>query len=389
LVKTTVKDQTQTIPARDKILDTLSRVTIERDVARAEVRTLHSSRSWWITAPLRRLGMIARRLSKSFATELSENHRKSQVAVPQVIKRSEKTTVPIILMYHSVPEQVRIHDAFHLQVGVQNFCDHMTIISQERTPIPLGEFVELLDRGTLPADGVAVTCDDGYADNLLVAKPVLDRFAVPATIFLATGLLDTTEFWWDRLERIIFNTTSLPTVVEIEVERSVTVPLGHSKADALAKIYPHLRDLEAKRRDTAIDGLAESLGVADKHNLSRPLTEDEVKALATGTTVIGSHTVSHPCLPRLALDAITRELVKSKQQCDNLVGGTTSLFSYPFGAYDANTREAVIAAGYKLACSTIPLPVSADSDRFALPRIQAKNWNVDEFIQQICFHKTD
>src|SRR5262249_21720858 len=123
---------------------------------------------------------------------------------PQVVKGSEKTRVPnhhpLILMYHSIPRQVHAYDTFALQVGAQHFCDHMKIISQERIPLPLGEFVDLLDRGDLPADAVAITCDDGYANNLLIAKPVLDRFAVPATIFLATGSLGADEFWWDRLE---------------------------------------------------------------------------------------------------------------------------------------------------------------------------------------------
>src|SRR5262249_46329354 len=152
-------------------------------------------------------------------------------------------------------------------------------------PLPLGEFVDLLDRGDLPADAVAITCDDGYANNLLIAKPVLDRFAVPATIFLATGSLGADEFWWDHLESIVCGPRSLPGIVKLHVGHSVIiVPMDGPKTDALMRIHCHLCDLEPVVRDAAIDGLAESLTPGHPFNRSRPLTEDEVRALATGTT---------------------------------------------------------------------------------------------------------
>jgi peptidoglycan/xylan/chitin deacetylase (PgdA/CDA1 family) len=291
---------------------------------------------------------------------------------------------PIILMYHSISEQPPDYDAFDLRVGAGNFCDHMKIISRNRTPLPLVEFVDLLDRGDLPTDAVAITCDDGYADNLLIAKSILDRFAIPATIFLATGSLGTTEFWWDRLERVICEAGSLPTEVNLNVNHSVTVPLGGSRTNALLRIYQHLRDLEPRIRDAVIDELAKSLRSTRMINPSGPLTEDEVRTLATGATVIGAHTVNHPWLPRLTSVELTRELVDSKRHCERLVGDVVCCFAYPFGAYDSNSRAAVLAAGFKLACSTIEVPVLADCDRFTLPRIHIKNWDADEFARRIC-----
>src|SRR5262249_35878384 len=187
-------------------------------------------------------------------------------------------------------------------------------------------------------DAVAITCDDGYADNLLFAKPILDRFAVPATIFLATGSLGTAEFWWDRLERLICEAISLPKVVQLHIDHSVTIPLDGSKTDAVLRIHHHLRDLEPEARDAALDALAESLRPAHMVNPYRPLTEDEVRTLATGTTVIGAHTVSHPWLPRLSSAELTRELVDSKRHCESLVGDVVSFFAYPFGGYDRNSR---------------------------------------------------
>ena len=70
------------------------------------------------------------------------------------------------------------------------------------------EFVERLRNKTLPANAVAVTFDDGYRDNLVHAKPVLARYGVPATLFLATGFIDQdAPFWWDELASMILAST--------------------------------------------------------------------------------------------------------------------------------------------------------------------------------------
>jgi len=295
---------------------------------------------------------------------------------------------PIILMYHSIPmhhSKLREHDVFDLRVSSENFAVQMEIVSQERTVLPLEEFIELFAARKLPADATTITFDDGYLDNLSIAKPILERDGIPATVFLTTGTLGTSEFWWDRLERIICEAGSLPEKVNLELHNDpITVALNGSNADTLRSIHGHLRDLEPAARDAAIDGLAETLRVAHCSNRPRPLTEDEVRKLATGTISIGAHTVSHPWLPRLTLNELTHELTESKRHCQGLIGGSVSSFAYPFGAYDGNARAAVIAAGFKLACATLDLPVLSDCDRFALPRIHAKDWSADDFERRIC-----
>ena len=144
-----------------------------------------------------------------------------------------------------------------------------------------------------------------------------------------------------------------------------------SRIDALIRINYHVRDLRFPAlREQAIDQLAEELGIDPGIGSLRPLTEDEVRVLASGTTTIGAHTVSHPWLPKLPLPEVARELIDSKRYCEDLVGAAVSSFAYPFGAYDSNIRAAVIAAGYRFACSTVQSAVSAESDKFALPEFE-------------------
>src|SRR5438045_3041258 len=113
---------------------------------------------------------------------------------------------PVILMYHRVAD-VR-HDPWGLAVAPERFDEQIAYLKQDRTPMSMEEFVQRLRNKNLPANAVAVTFDDGYRDNLVNAKPVLARYGVPATLFLATGFVDQdTPFWWDELATMILSST--------------------------------------------------------------------------------------------------------------------------------------------------------------------------------------
>src|SRR5712671_3336606 len=92
---------------------------------------------------------------------------------------------PLILMYHRIANELT--DPWGLAVTPAHFEEHLDALRRTRFPLRLSQFVRQLVAGTLPEHAVAVTFDDGYADNLLVAKPQLAAADVPATVFLATG----------------------------------------------------------------------------------------------------------------------------------------------------------------------------------------------------------
>src|SRR5450631_76744 len=65
--------------------------------------------------------------------------------------------------------------------------------------LPLLDAIDRLRHGTLPAGALAITFDDGYADNLSIAAPILRKHGLPATLFIATGYLDGGCMWNDRV----------------------------------------------------------------------------------------------------------------------------------------------------------------------------------------------
>ena len=79
------------------------------------------------------------------------------------------------------------------------------------TPLALDRFIELASRSALPKNAVALTFDDGYFDNLEFAAPVLKKYDIPATIYVASGQVgNPNEFWWDELEAILLSKRRLP-----------------------------------------------------------------------------------------------------------------------------------------------------------------------------------
>ena len=111
----------------------------------------------------------------------------------------------------------------------------------------------------MPKRGVVLTFDDGYADNLWNAKPLLEKYELPATVFITSGSLDSpTEFWWDDLERILLQPRKLPKCLQLNVQgRSYEWPITSSDERQLAYMAIHqiLQPLRASDRDQVMTEL--------------------------------------------------------------------------------------------------------------------------------------
>jgi peptidoglycan/xylan/chitin deacetylase (PgdA/CDA1 family) len=91
-----------------------------------------------------------------------------------------------ILGYHRVCEEPHV-----LSVRPARFREQIeAVLASDATPISLAQALDLLARGDELGRYVCVTFDDGYRDNLEHAFPLLERYAVPATIFVPTRIID-------------------------------------------------------------------------------------------------------------------------------------------------------------------------------------------------------
>ena len=82
-----------------------------------------------------------------------------------------------VLMYHRIgsPDV----DPWQLSVSEKNFEQHLRLLQKVVQPLP--SIIRNLKEGKLNTKCVALTFDDGYADNYLIAKPLLEKYEIPAT----------------------------------------------------------------------------------------------------------------------------------------------------------------------------------------------------------------
>ena len=98
----------------------------------------------------------------------------------------------IILLYHSIGAAER-SDYLKLRVDKDSFNRQMEHLREKKyNVVPLTELISKLNPGTETENKkfIAITFDDGYADNLEFAAPILKKYGFPATIFITTGYLD-------------------------------------------------------------------------------------------------------------------------------------------------------------------------------------------------------
>jgi peptidoglycan/xylan/chitin deacetylase (PgdA/CDA1 family) len=317
----------------------------------------------------------------------------------------------VVLMYHRVAELTA--DPWAIGVTPGNFAEHLAVLRAYARPTSLRQLVRGMDDDRVAPRTVVVTFDDGYADNLQHAKPLLERYDIPATMFLTTGALGSgREYWWDELERLLLQPGVLPEMLELEIGgQTLRWELGegarYTHADArrcggwrawqaapgtrhalYRSLWQLLHSLGERQRSRALEALhAWAGGAREMRPIYRAMTRAEVPALAQGGLIeVGAHTVTHPSLASLPAAAQQVEIQHSKECLEELVAAPVVSFSYPFGQrsdYTPETVGMVQAAGFACACSNFGGVVTHASDRFQLPRAHVQDWNGDAFGAQL------
>lgn len=238
--------------------------------------------------------------------------------------------------------------------------------------LPLDEAVSRLAAGTLPARALAITFDDGYADNRHVALPILQRHGLPATVFVATGFLDGGCMWNDRVIEAIRRTKAAHVTLRGALAAVDALPLGtvEERRAAIASVIGAIKYLPPPERLQAADALCEQLDAPPPTDLM--MTSDEVVQLRRAGMQIGAHTVSHPILARLGRDEARREIEQSKHTLESLLGERVGLFAYPNGkpGEDYSPQSVALAreVGFDAAVSTAWGAARRSTDPFQIPR---------------------
>jgi peptidoglycan/xylan/chitin deacetylase (PgdA/CDA1 family) len=301
----------------------------------------------------------------------------------------------LVLMYHRVADQPV--DPWELCVRPEHFESQVRALRQHMDIVPLDRLRQELRRGRRSRPVVAITFDDGYVDNLTVAKPVLQRHEAPATVFLATGHVGQRRaFWWDRLAKLLLNGAPLPARLELTAgsDRFLVADPTLKEPDsrgqqARRQLHDRLWDWCCSRapedREYALTGIERWSGVKlTPDPADWPMSAEQVRELVDGGLVeIGAHTVTHRMLSRLASADKASEIRQARADCRELTGRDPTCFAYPHGDLDAESAALVRQAGFETACTSEPDLVWATDDPFATPRLFVPNESGQALLRRL------
>ena len=176
---------------------------------------------------------------------------------------------------------------------------------------------------------VAITFDDGYADNFDYAFPLIQHFSVPATFFVCAGLV---------------------------------------------------------MRDPLVVARFRKLQRCDSKDV-HPLSWSQLKQIASAGHKIGAHTYSHPNLATLDPRAVEVELAVSKAALEDRLGQEVSLMAYPFGKprvhFTRETADVVARCGYRAAATVASRAIRLTDSPYAIPRIPVVRDRIETLAQKV------
>jgi peptidoglycan/xylan/chitin deacetylase (PgdA/CDA1 family) len=323
----------------------------------------------------------------SARTVVARIQRRKARAADWVRRRRRRVHEPqgIVLMYHRVAAAPV--DPWRLAVTPQHFEDQLRVLRQRADIVPLAELHSQLRHGRWSRPVMSITFDDGYLDNLDVARPLLERFETPATVFVATGYVGGSgPFWWDRLADACLGVEALPRRLELTLgacqflvedpELTLPGPQGRRARRRLHDgLWERLVSAQASVRDRAIAELERWAGAQPSADSRvRPMNAEELGQLVAGGLVdLGAHTVTHPLLSRLPTDQKAAEIDGSRRDCAKWAGRAPRAFAFPNGDLDEESVDCVRRAGFELACTSRQDLVWASGDLFQVPRISVRN----------------
>ncbi|GAB2531231.1 polysaccharide deacetylase family protein [Rufibacter soli] len=310
-----------------------------------------------------------------------------------------------VLMYHRimVPEQ----DVWNIQVSPQVFEEQLKVLKDNYRVIPLAEMVENMQRKALKRKSIAITFDDGYEDNYLAAKPLLEKYHLPATFFVTSGNIGTEqEFWWDSLQELILASPHLPSLFSLQIGKtrletdltgeeylSASLQQKHetwkayvqppvsARSQLFLQLWETLRPLTWAEQQAHFQDLRAWAGI-EKHCREgyRSMNAAQVQELARHPLFdLGGHTVSHAFLPAHPRERQQKELEQNKEFLQQVKGKSIDVFSYPYGGISADTEAAVREAGYQAAFTTQEKAIDPHTSPFQMGRVQVKNLGKKEF----------
>ena len=299
----------------------------------------------------------------------------------------------IVLTYHRVIDKERAPlTNSHPGIVVSDiaFEMHMRILRRNFNPISLQELQAHLEKGTrLPERSCLVTFDDGWLDNYEIAFPILQKYEIPAVIFLPVSYISGDSMFWQEEVRMMLSRMlsseddkQLAKLARIlESDRTFRKPTNADIRSYVAKLKA-LSDAEINR---ALELVRGEFGSDDPpQHYNRYLTWEQALEMQAAGITFASHALSHRILCGLSDAECRTELVTSQKILEEQLGHSVCAIAYPNGGFDERVMRETEKAGYSIAFSTRGGFLQSSCNPLAIPRNNIHNENARIEAQFMC-----
>jgi peptidoglycan/xylan/chitin deacetylase (PgdA/CDA1 family) len=232
---------------------------------------------------------------------------------------------------------------------------------------------------------VAITFDDGYQDNYLYAHPILRRYGLPATLFVATGYIGTGRVLWnDRVAWAIKHTERNNTeFVSRFTGEGLPLESMDDRNKAFISILENLKGYPEEERNALVDDIVKELQNGKRGPEPMMLSWGELHTMTQEGWAVGSHTVNHAILTKVNEAGARRELLESKQILEETLQRAVRLFAYPNGRdtdFNPRIKALIRETGYEAAVTTVDGFNEANCDLFEIRRRNPWDEHLSSFV---------
>jgi peptidoglycan/xylan/chitin deacetylase (PgdA/CDA1 family) len=257
---------------------------------------------------------------------------------------------------------------YRLGVGESVLREQVAMLrSSGLGPLTVLEGLERLAAGA-PGHWVAMTFDDGYADNVTRALPILRAGGARATFYLTAGLIEERRApWWDRVAHALERARSPELEWPCGGERlRLSVADPGARRRALATVLGRLRVAPAEQ-EARIAALEDALGIENETPCELATWDQAAELVAAGMEV-GAHTLGHPFLACLPAEHQAREIAGSVRSIDRRLGVRVEGLAYPGGSFDEHSVRLSREAGLRYSVTTQAGDNAPDTPAYELRR---------------------
>ena len=299
-------------------------------------------------------------------------------------RKSRRLGRILVLTYHNISEPYTFRGSSY--VSPDAFRQQMSYLRKRYKVVGLETIRKIIDNGQYPTeDFVAITFDDGCLDNYTNALPILKEFNIPATIFVATGLISGEKApWWIRFDyciKMIGNkklSTQTLNILPNSVRFFFRSFIGRYLIKAFApEIASKIESMPEKKRDLVLNEISKEIGF-DFANLNRSMcTWEDLRALSDAGIEIGAHTHNHVTLGYEIEETAEREIRTSVELIRHYLGKQNKYFAYPggfIGSFNKKTRKLLAQNNIELGFTYVRGEINPNDDPLELKRIGVSNY---------------